>query len=257
MSSGALFFTLSLFCSLVTTSLADIARIAVASNFAPAMKQLEKAFEEQSSHRLKLAFGSTGKHYAQILHGAPFDAFFAADSHRPALLEQAGYVVDGSRFTYAQGHLVLWSPDENLINTSIDSLTSSRIKYIAIANPKLAPYGLAAKETLEHFQLYQELKSKFVYGENISQTFQFITSKNAQAGFIALAQLQQPGRNIKGSYWIIPQEIYSPISQQAVLLTNNAAASEFIKFVQSPQAKRIIQEYGYSIPPTIPSRSNN
>jgi molybdate transport system substrate-binding protein len=237
--------------SLTTPSFADSARIAVASNFAPAMKQLKQIFESQSPHRIKLAFGSTGKQYAQILHGAPFDAFFAADTRRPALLQESGHIIKGSRFTYALGHLVLWSPDKTMVKPSIDSLDNDQIKFIAIANPKLAPYGLAAKETLEQFKRYQTFKSKFVYGENISQTYQFVASGNAQIGLIALSLLKQPNKPMTGSYWVIPQEHYPPIAQQAVRLTNNTAAFEFIKFVQSAPAKRIIHDYGYSLPTTI------
>lgn len=245
-------FSLILSLAVMATANAESARIAVASNFAPAMKALKEKFESQSDHRIVLAFGSTGKHYAQIMHGAPFDAFFAADSRRPKLLEDTDKTVKKSRFVYALGHLVMWSPDKSLVEQGLEALTQPQVKYIAIANPKLAPYGFASKEVLQKVQQYEKLKSKFVFGENINQTFQYVVSGNAQIGLIALSILKASskisGTDKKGNYWQVPQDLHSPIAQEAVLLSNNLAASEFFAFLQSPTAKALIQAYGYSLP---------
>ena len=228
------------------------ARIAVASNFAPAIKMLATEFEQQSGHRLTLAFGSTGKQFTQIQHGAPFDAFFAADTLRPKLLEQAGQIQKASRFTYAIGRLALWSKDNNLIQAEDKMPDLSRIRHMAIANPKLAPYGLAARQALEHMKLYNSVKPKLVYGENINQTYQFTATGNAQLGLVAysqlLAQAKQSKEAIIGSYWLIPIAYHQPIEQQAVLLRKNIAAEKFLAYVKSNEGKTIIREFGYNLP---------
>ncbi|MDH5572883.1 MAG: molybdate ABC transporter substrate-binding protein [Gammaproteobacteria bacterium] len=228
------------------------ARIAVASNFAPVIKELAAQFEQQSGYQLTLAFGSTGKHFTQIQHGAPFDAFFAADALRPKLLEQAKRIQKGSRFTYAIGRLVLWSQDKNLVPANGGMPDLSGIKHIAMANPRLAPYGLAARQTLEHMSLYETLKTRLVFGENINQTYQFIASGNAQLGFVAYSQLQvqsqQSEKNVIGSYWLIPSAYHQPIEQQAVLINKNIAAEKFMAYVRSNKGKTIIRQFGYNLP---------
>ena len=222
--------------------------VAVASNFSGVMKVIAARFEAQSGHRVILSFGSTGKHYAQIKNGAPFDLFFAADAHRPELLEQAQIASPGSRFTYAIGRVVLWSPSADYVDGQGDILNSGRYRYLAIANPILAPYGKAAREVLETRGLWADLNRRMVRGENIAQTFQFVSSGNAELGFVAYSQIRSSGRTIKGSVWVVPQALYTPIKQQAVLLREGEAARALMAFVRSDGMRRIIQEHGYDIP---------
>jgi len=237
-----------LFLSLFTFSAqADSARIAVASNFAPTIKKLASAYQTNSGHQIQLAFGSTGKHYAQIHHGAPFDAFFAADVRRAQLLEDEGKAIPGSRFTYAIGQLALWSSNPDMIRDD-SILDSNAFRHLALANPKLAPYGLAAREFMQATGRAEKLKPRLIFGENISQTYQFVASGNAKLGFIAWSQLKRPGHKIRGSWWLIPKNSYTPITQQALLLNNNPAARGFLNFVQSPQGRAIIQSFGYLLP---------
>ena len=203
-----------------TACLATEIRVAVASNFTRAMTDLAHRFETNTGDKVNLVFGSTGKHYAQIINGAPFDAFFAADSKRPSRLEEQAYAVAGSRFTYATGKLILWSPKAGNVGPAAKVLTDGNFYYLAIANPKLAPYGRAAKEVLQSRGLWQAMQGKTVRGENIGQAFQFVKSGNAELGFIAYSQVKLPGQPVTGSYWLVPQELYTPIEQQAVLLKN-------------------------------------
>jgi molybdate transport system substrate-binding protein len=227
---------------------ADEIRVAVASNFRPAMKILAKRFEARSGHQVQLIFGSTGKQYAQIINGAPFDAFFAADIERPLKLEQEGLAISGSRYTYALGKLVLWSPKAHFVDSQGKVLETDSFQHLALANPALAPYGMAAQEVLEALGLWTKLEVKLVRGENTGQTYQFISSGNAELGFIALAQIKHPKKPVKGSYWDIPQELYAPIEQQAVLLIDTPAGREFLEFTRSWDALKIISNFGYSIP---------
>ena len=226
-------------------------RVAVASNFSPAMKNLAEHFEANTHHKITLIFGSTGKHYAQIKHGAPFHAFFAADVERAKRLEEEGDAIEGSRFTYAIGHIVLWSPKDNYIDVNGKILNSTKYRHLAIANPKLAPYGKAAQEVLQATQLWSATQARLVRGENIGQTFQFVKSGNAELGFIAYSQIKKPEsfeQKIAGSLWVVPQSLYTPIKQQAVLLQENPIAREFLSFVKSDASQSIIQGYGYSTP---------
>ena len=221
-------------------------RIAVASNFSEPMRALSQRFESRTGQPLRLIFGSTGKLYAQIRNGAPFDIFFAADSKRPLRLEQEGRIIPGSRFSYARGQLVLWSPT---LSSPLEQLQQAEgERYLALANPKLAPYGLAAQQVLQKLGLWQGLQRRIVRGENIGQTFQFVHSGNAELGFVALAQLQQPEQSTPGYRWAIPLEDYDPIIQQAVLLNDSAAARAFIEFIASDEAQQLITEYGYLTP---------
>ncbi len=223
--------------------------MAVASNFTGAMEALATAFEQQSDHQLKLSFGSSGKFYAQIKQGAPFDVFFSADQAKPAKLQQEGAIVGGSRFTYARGALALWSTDANLVDSQGRVLNSSEYRKLALANPRLAPYGAAAMEVLRNLKLESETRSRWVQGENIAQTYQFVRSANAELGFIALSQIRTPG-GPQGSAWIVPATLYSPIRQDAVLLNrgaDNPAARQFLQFVRTPAAAEIIQAYGYTV----------
>lgn len=229
-------------------SRADEIRIAVASNFINTMEAIVSRFEQQTGHRVIVATGSTGKHYAQIVNGAPFDAFFAADVERPQLLENKGLIVAGSRFTYAIGRLVLWSPRENYVDINGEALANDNYQHLAIANPKLAPYGKAAQQVLENKGLWQPLQTRLVRGENIGQTFHFVMSGNAQLGFVALSQIKQLKEKTAGSYWLIDPVLYDKIEQQVVSLKDTPAIRAFMHYVQSDEARAIIQQSGYDMP---------
>ncbi|WIO73728.1 molybdate ABC transporter substrate-binding protein [Porticoccaceae bacterium LTM1] len=225
---------------------AEQIRVAVASNFAPVAEQLSARFELHSGHKVILAFGSTGKHYAQIANGAPFDLFLAADSRRPELLEKEGRAIKGGRASYAIGRLVLWSADSSLVDSNGEVLKQGNFERLAIANPRLAPYGQAAQELLESLGVRESSQSKLVRGENISQTLQFVRSGNAQLGLISLSQLKslQP----KGSWWLPPSDSYTAIDQQMVQLTDKPEATAFWVYIKSEEAQKIIAEYGYDLP---------
>ncbi|MCS5595419.1 MAG: molybdate ABC transporter substrate-binding protein [Porticoccaceae bacterium] len=220
----------------------------MASNFATAMKALTVEFEKTTAHHVVLSFGSTGKHYAQIKNGAPFDVFLAADAARPALLEKLGIALIGSRTTYARGKLVLSTskPDINDIKETL--LNSQDIRHLALANPKLSPYGMAAQQVMVKLDIWPKLQTKLVRGENIAQTFQFVHSGNAELGFVAYSQVVNPKRSVQGSFWMPPQSLYSPIDQQAVLLNDKQASKDFLGFLKGSSARQIIENYGYDIP---------
>jgi len=228
--------------------MADEIRVAAASNFSNTIRDIAWLFEQQSGHRVILIFGSTGKHYAQIINGAPFEAFFAADVKRPELLESEGIAQPGSRFTYAVGKVVLWSPDPKAVDTRGKVLNGKNFRHLSIANPKLAPYGRAAEQVLRAQNAWNALQGRMVRGENIGQAFQFVNSGNAKLGFVAFSQIKRPGKSINGSFWEPPKSLYDPIKQQAVLLKDNPVAREFLDFVKSEQALEIIQAYGYDAP---------
>lgn len=225
---------------------AEQIRVAVASNFAPVAECLSERFELQSGHKVMLAFGSTGKHYAQIVNGAPFDLFLAADSRRPELLEKEGRIIDGGRTSYAIGRLALWSANSSLVDSNGEVLKQGNFERLAIANPRLAPYGQAAQELLESLGVRESIQNKLVRGENISQTLQFVRSGNAQLGLISVSQLKtlQP----HGSWWLPPQTSYTTIDQQMVLLTDKPAAKAFWVYIGSQEAQKIITEFGYDLP---------
>ncbi|MDM3872195.1 molybdate ABC transporter substrate-binding protein [Porticoccus sp. W117] len=227
--------------------------VAVASNFMAAAKALQADFEQRGVHRINLVAGSTGKHYAQIINGAPFDIFLAADRRRPQLLEQQGRAVQGSRFSYAIGQLVLWSAAENSVDDKGRVLDVGEFKRLAIANPKLAPYGRAAQQVLENKAALQgEYSSRLLRGENINQAFQFVHSGNAELGFVALSQLKTLAKNangeIPGSHWVVPNDLYDPIEQQAVQLSDDPAASAFLRYLKSPAGQSVIAKFGYLLP---------
>ncbi len=227
---------------------ADEIRVAVASNFTPALQAIIERFEASTDHQVLLSFGSTGKHYTQIKHGAPFDIFFAADTKRPQLLEKEGMIVPGSRYTYAIGKIVLWSPKTDLVDTEgLVLQQSGKFRYLAIANPDLAPYGRAARDVLQARNLWDKMQGHMVRGENIGQAFQYVKSGNAELGFVAFSQIIKPDNSIQGSYWEVPQSLYTAIHQQAVLLHNSDAVQTFWSFVKSPEAQHIIRQYGYDI----------
>jgi molybdate transport system substrate-binding protein len=220
-------------------------RVAVAANFTAAMKEIAAAFEKSSGHHVVLSFGSTGSLYAQISHGAPYDVFLAADERRPKALESAGTAVARSRFTYAVGKLVLWSPKPGVVDDKGEVLKHGKFARLAIANPRTAPYGAAARQVLEHLKLWDSLQPRIVRGESIAQTHQFVATDNAELGFVALSQVMKTGG---GSSWIVPQALYTPIRQQAVLLVrgkDNTAAHALIAYLKSDAGAVVIKRFGY------------
>lgn len=229
-------------------SAGDEIRVAVASNFVETFAVIAERFAGDTGHKIIRITGSTGKHYAQIMNGAPFDAFFAADAERPTLLEQQGTALPGSRFTYATGRLILWSPQPDYIDADGKILADAKIRHLAIANPRLAPYGRAAQQVLQALGLWHSLQGRLVRGENIGQTFQFVKSGNAALGFVALSQVKRPGQWVEGSLWRVPQSLYSPIAQQAVLLRENQAARDFLAFVRNAESLQTIRDFGYGTP---------
>ncbi|MCK2150848.1 molybdate ABC transporter substrate-binding protein [Marinobacter alexandrii] len=238
--------------TLITTngaSAADV-RLAVAANFTDTAQELIRVFADTSGLQATASYGSTGKLYAQILNGAPFDVFLSADTERTERLERTGQGVGGSRFTYAQGRLVLWSPEPRLLDAPEAWLASDSFARLAIANPKTAPYGQAAQQVLTRLGLWAPLQRRLVRGDSIAQTFQFVATANAQAGFIAFSQLRAWDGD-EGSRWLIPPGYYSPINQQAILLTHgekNDAARQWLSFLRSETARSIIERYGYTTP---------
>jgi molybdate transport system substrate-binding protein len=220
------------------------ATIAVAANFTGAAKQIGALFETSTGHKAAFSFGSTGQLFAQIAQGAPFDVYLAADQARPRKAIADGYAVPGSRFTYATGQLVLFSARKDLV-TGAATLAAGRFDKIAICNPKTAPYGAAAVETMKALGVYDALKRKLVQGTNVTQAYQFVETGNAEIGFVALSQVIL---REEGSRWIVPGNLYAPIAQDAVLLTHgadNAAARAFVAFLRGPEAAVIKRTYGY------------
>ena len=223
-------------------------QVAVAANFTAPMQKIVAEFEKDSGHKVQLAFGATGKFYAQIRNGAPFEILLAADDETPARLEKEGAAVAGSRFTYAVGKLVLWSAKADFVDDQGEILKKGNFKHVSIANPKLAPYGLAAVETLTALKRLDAIQPKFVQGENIAQTHQFIATGNAELGFVALSQVMKDGKIAEGSAWVVPASLHQPIRQDAVLLENGKdkpAASALLKYLGGEKSKAIIKSYGY------------
>jgi molybdate transport system substrate-binding protein len=224
--------------------------VAVSANFVAPLQKIVAAFEADTIHRVKMSVGSTGAFYAQIRNGAPFDMLIAADEETPERIDAEGLAVPRTRFTYATGRLVLWSPNAGLVDDKGAVLSRGNFERIAIGNPRLAPYGKAAVETLEHMGLYATMQPKIVQGENIGQTFQFVQTGNAQLGFVALSQVMTDGKIAKGSAWIVPQPMYTPLKQDAVILKRasaNPAAAAFAKYLKGEKARGIIRAYGYEL----------
>lgn len=220
--------------------------VAVAANFTDAVKEIAAAFKQKTGHQAVLSFGSSGQLYTQITQDAPFQIMLSADDERPKKLVADGLAVADSRFTYAIGKLVLWSKTRDYVKGE-DTLKAGAFAKLALANPSAAPYGAAAVETLKALKLYETLQPKIVQGNNIAQTFQFIDTGNAELGFVALSQLAgEPA----GSRWVVPQALYTPIRQDAVLLKKgegNEAATAFLAFLKGPEARAIIEKFGYGI----------
>ena len=229
-------------------ALAAEVHVAVAANFTAPMKQIAADFEKETGHKVVLSFGASGKFYAQIKNGAPFQILLSADDEKPIQLVKDGLAVADSRFTYAIGTLVLWSAKPGFVDAKGEVLSKGHFNKIALANPKLAPYGTAAIELLTKQGLLTSLTPKFVQGENISQTFQFVSTGNAELGFVALSQVMKDGKVTSGSAWVVPGNLHTPIRQDAVLLAtgkDNVAAKALLEYLKSAKAKKIIRSYGY------------
>ncbi|QGA50711.1 molybdate ABC transporter substrate-binding protein [Pseudomonas brassicacearum] len=223
-------------------------QVAVASNFTAPIQAIAADFEKDTGHKLVAAYGATGQFYTQIKNGAPFEVFLAADDTTPARLESEGDTVKGSRFTYAVGTLALWSAKDGYVDSTGQVLKHNNFQHLSIANPKAAPYGLAATQVLDKLGLTAQVKSKLVEGQNITQAYQFVSTGNAELGFVALSQVYKDGKVTGGSAWIVPAELHDPIKQDAVILNkgrDNPAAVALVDYLKGPKAAAIIQTYGY------------
>lgn len=227
---------------------ADEVKVAVAANFAAPAKQIAEIFEKESGHKASLSTGATGKFYAQIRNGAPFEVLLAADDETPAKLESEGNAVAGTRFTYAIGRLVLWSAKPGMVDDKGEVLKKGAFRHLAIANPRLAPYGQAAVEALTALGLIDAIQPRFVQAENIAQAHQFVASGNAELGFVALSQLLRYGRIAEGSAWVVPANLHQAILQDTVLLApgrGKPAAEAWLRFLRGERARAVIRAYGY------------
>ena len=232
--------------ALPSPALAGRVTVAVAANFAGTAQRLSDEFERLSGHEVDLVTGSTGKHFAQIVNGAPFDVLLAADRARPEKLEQQGLAVQGSRFTYALGRLVLWRPGGGVADGRA-VLEAAAFRHLALANPRLAPYGAAARETLVRMKLWDALQDHLVFGESVGQAFHFVAAGSAELGFVALAQVRQAGAG-PDSFWVVPETQHAAIEQQAVLLRDSKPAAAFLAFLRSAAGRALITAGGYGVP---------
>ncbi|MES2385525.1 MAG: molybdate ABC transporter substrate-binding protein [Pseudomonadota bacterium] len=251
MTFQPLFLSLWLWCLIAPALAADV-QVAVAANFSAPMKIIAAEFEKDSGHKAVLSFGATGKFYAQIRNGAPFEVFLAADEDTPAKLEREGAAVRGSRFTYATGRLALWSAQPGMVDAQGEVLKKGDFRKIAIAAPQLAPYGAAAVETMTRLGVLAALQARLVTGESMGQAFGFVATGNAELGFVALSQIQENGKLTRGSAWIVPETLHSAIRQDAVLLAtgkDSPAAQQLMRFLQSDKAKVVMRAYGYQASP--------
>jgi len=239
-----------LLCALVGsgTARADEVHVAVAANFAGPLARIAEGFSATTGHKLQVSAGATGKFYAQIVAGAPFEVLIAADDETPKKLIAEGHAVAGTNFTYAIGKLVLWSAQPGFVDDQGAVLTSGKFAHLAIANPKIAPYGQAAMEVLNARGLTDVVAPRLVTAESIAQAYQFVATGNAELGFVALAQVAVPGKPSGGSSWLVPQSLYGEIRQDAVLLKageKNPAAIALLAYLKSAPAKSVIQAFGY------------
>lgn len=234
----------------MTGAFADEVQVAVAANFTAPIQAIAKDFERDTGHKLVAAFGATGQFYTQIKNGAPFEVFLSADDTTPARLEQEGDTVKGSRFTYAIGTLALWSAKEGYVDSKGDVLKANQYQHLSIANPKTAPYGLAATQVLGKLGLIDATKARIVEGQSITQAYQFVSTGNAELGFVALSQIYKDGKLASGSAWIVPAELHDPIKQDAVILNkgkDNPAAKALVEYLKGPQAASVIKSFGYQL----------
>ena len=240
----------ALLLSMASASHAAEAQVAVAANFAEPIKAIAAVLEKTTGHTLRVSLGPTGGLYTQIKNGAPFDVFLAADTERPAMLEKEGLTQPGTRFTYGTGKLVLWSVKPGRVDDKGEVLKAADLGKVAFANPKTAPYGAAALQVMEKLGLQAALQPKLVQGESIGQTFNFVKTGNADVGFVAMSQVRAGGRLKEGSMWAIPQDLYTAIQQDVVVLKrgeNNEAALALIDLLKSPDIKDLIRSYGYDL----------
>ena len=227
---------------------ADSINIAVAGNFSKPISEITKAFKQQTGTDINISTGSTGTLYNQILNGAPFSIFLAADESSIQKLIEKRYAISNTKFTYATGQLILWSPESNFVDPNGKILYSNKFKHIAIANPKIAPYGMAAMTVINALHLEGRLQDKLVDGENINSTYEIVASGNAEIGFLALSNVYYGGKIVSGSWWLVPSSLYAPIKQDAVITSygaKNQLAFQFMGFLKSSEAKNIISSYGY------------
>lgn len=225
--------------------------VAVAANFAAPMKIVAEQFAQATGHVARASFASTGKLYAQIRHGAPFDVLLSADAETPARLQDEGKAVAGSAFTYAVGQLALWSPDPTRIPDGPQALNEARFNHLAIANPRTAPYGAAAMAVIRRLGLLGTLQEKLVQGDNVGQAYQYVASGNAEIGLVALSQVMEGGRLTRGAVWAVPADLHPPLTQDAVLLTrgrDNPAARAFLAYLRGDTARALIRAAGYALP---------
>lgn len=235
---------------IVGSAQADEVQVAVAANFSAPIQVIAIDFEKDTGHKLIAAYGATGQFYTQIKNGAPFEVFLAADDSTPKKLEQEGETAQGSRFTYAIGTLALWSADNAYVDPAGKVLEKNQFKHLSIANPKAAPYGLAATQVLSKLGLTDKVKNKIVEGQNITQAYQFVSTGNAELGFVALSQIYKDGKVSNGSAWIVPEAMHEPIKQDAVILKkgeNNPAAKALTQYLKGPKAAAIIKSFGYQL----------
>ncbi|WP_222833018.1 molybdate ABC transporter substrate-binding protein [Pseudomonas sp. SC3(2021)] len=234
----------------IGTVQADEVQVAVAANFTAPIQALAADFEKDTGHKLVAAYGATGQFYTQIKNGAPFEVFLSADDTTAEKLEKEGDSVKGSRFTYAIGTLALWSAKEGYVDAKGDVLKKNEYQHLSIANPKAAPYGLAATQVLEKLKLTEATKAKIVEGQNITQAYQFVSTGNAEVGFVALSQIYKDGKVSSGSAWIVPASLHDPIKQDAVILNkgkDSAAAKALVEYLKGPKAAAVIKSYGYQL----------
>ena len=229
---------------------ADEVQVAVAANFTAPIQAIAADFEKDTGHKLVAAYGATGQFYTQIKNGAPFEVSLSADDTTPEKLEREGDTVKGSRFTYAVGTLALWSAKDGYVDSKGEVLKKNEYQHLSIANPKTAPYGLAATQVLEKLKLTEATKTKIVEGQNITQAYQFVSTGNAELGFVALSQIYKEGKVTSGSAWIVPASLHDPIKQDAVILSkgkDNAAAKALVEYLKGPKAAAVIKSYGYQL----------
>ena len=235
---------------LATSTNAAEVKVAVAANFAQPMKDIAAEFEKDTGHKLNLTQGATGKFYAQITNGAPFEVFLSADDETPSKLVKEGKAIAATQFTYAIGRLVLWSPDEKLVDQGGGVLKTDKFKFLSIANARVAPYGRAAVQTMQKLGVLTAIEPRVVQGESISQTYQFVTSGNAQLGFVALSQVWDSGKLKSGSAWIVPEDMHEQLRQDIVLLNpgkESKAATALVDYLKSDKARKVIERYGYKL----------
>ncbi|SEB89888.1 molybdate transport system substrate-binding protein [Pseudomonas saponiphila] len=235
--------------ALGTAQAAEV-QVAVAANFTAPIQAIAADFEKDTGHKLVAAYGATGQFYTQIKNGAPFEVFLSADDSAPQKLENEGDAVKGSRFTYAIGTLALWSAKQGYVDSKGQVLKDNQYQHLSIANPKAAPYGLAATQVLAKLGLSDQVKDKLVEGQNITQAYQFVSTGNAELGFVALSQIYKDGKVSSGSAWIVPAQMHDPIKQDAVILNkgkDNPAAQALVDYLKGPKAAAIIQSYGYQL----------